>query len=675
MRLINDDFLKKAINEAVLDIVKEDLSAPKLGGGLGGPKLGGGLGGPKLGGGLGGPKLGGGLGGPKIGGQQAQGQQGDVTGGKMKDGTYLPRVEYAYYEKWWEDENPNNNSADGDVEEILKVGLNYIYDQHIPYLLNKWGAEYSDVFTAQGIRNKDKNGPGRYIQFRVKPGKEQDFKKLIPSLFADIESLSETSGKVQKKTGQLIPTKNTCKYSISLFPKIEQMMLDYVGKAPSKSDVNAMEMKIAQTWKELLSNMQDPATMHKLQSIGGMIYSTTSATLSGNGAPDGDTRGADGFSSGDQLSLQNRIEIFSQDPNATFVTQEWVWRDMFNRRVVDPNQKIIITKSENRKPKDPNAFERACIDCGYSGSAEFFAKKKSGNISTQQLWAVRAKYNKLNPADAFYTKVVAYDYANTELMTDANGNPMKDVFNETPGLADNIKGIPNQSALGADQQLAKSTGQNFVQGQMQSLSDIETEEIGKIIKALTSQKAGRTAPDTGNVGDDIVNNAYIYATMLAKSINFSKQEFEEAYCQAFSAAIAATYGFETPRGATYLRQVLMNRGVDKELSTMINLFFGEYKTFVVEVNRNLMRSAKKLQKAGGLTQPVSNVQAVNEEGIDENGEGVQPVQPLSPDQLSNVLGIPAELFTGEYSVQDDVPSNEQLKEEFFKILDRIELIK
>lgn len=674
MKQINSDILRQIINEAVSEIVNEGPTplgnGPKpLGGGptpLGnGPKpLGGG---PKPLGGLNAPKP---LGKPGAG-QAAQGANSDLKSGKMKDGTFLPRVEYAYYEKWWEDENPNTATSDED-DEILKIGLNYIYDQHIPYLLDKWGQQYSDIFTAQGIRNKDKGGPGRHIQIRVKPGKEQDFEQVIPAMFEDIKSLSETVGKVNKKTGQLVPAKNTCKYSVDLFPKVEQMVIDYIHKAPSKNDTNAMEMKIAQTWKELLSNMQDPATLQKLQNIGGAIYSTTSATLSGNG----DTIGKDGFSAGHQLSMQNRLEIFSQDPNATFVTQEFVWRDLFNRKIVDPNQKIIITKSENRKPKDAAAFEKACINCGFSGSAEFSAKQKSGNLSTQQLWAVRAAYNKLNPADAFFVKVVAYDYANTELMTDDNGNPLEDVFNNTPGLSDNIKGIPNQAAARADQQLAQQTGQQFVQGKMQTLSDPETEEISKIIAALTSQKAGRTAGSSGNVGDDIVNNSYIYASILANGINFSKPEYEEAYKQSFAAAVAATYGFTTQKGAAYLRQVLANRGVDKELSTMINLFFSEYKAFIVEINRNLAMIAKKLKKSGvQVTAPVSSVQqSVNEEGDTAEQTNLHSVNPLTPEQLSNVLGVPAELFTGGYEIQDDVPQQQELQESFFNMLDRIELV-
>lgn len=659
MKQIDANFLEKAINEAIEE-------ATPLGGGNSPKPLG--QGGPKpLG--QGGPKpLGGGKGPKPLGGGSAQAANSQQQGGKRADGTFAPSVEYAYYEKWWEDENPNKSDAT-DEDEVLKVGIGHIFDQHINYLLDKWNRDYSNILTAQGIRNKAKEDTGRHIQLRIKPGEEKNFMAIIPELSKDIASLSETSGKILKKTGALQQTPKVCKYDLPFFPRFEQILKDYISKAPSKADTGRMEANIAKTWKELLQNMKDPATLQKIQGIGGMIYSTTSTSLT-----NGDVRGKGGIDAGHQLSMQNRIEVFSQDPNATFVTQEFVWRDYFNREIVDPSQTIIITKPTSRKPKDSNAFEQACIRCGFSGAAEFADRQKKGEISTQQLWAVRAAYNKLNPADTYFSKIIVYDVANTRVMLDSNGNPMEDKFNTEMGLVDNLKGIPNQNTLAADQTLAQQTGQNFIQGQMTGKTDDEMAEIGKIIEAMTMVKAGTVAGKSGNLGDDIVSNCYLYAKMLANGINFSKDEYTEAFCQSFACAVAATYGIESPKGADYLRRVLANRGVDKELATMINLFFTDYKAFIVEINRQLQMAAKRMKKSGAkVSQAIPNVQSQQTVNEEENMDtSITPVQPLTADELSKVLGIPAELMTGEYEVQEDTPGQKEIRESFYSFMDRMD---
>ncbi len=637
MKRISDDNLKKIINESLEEVMTEGPTP--LGSG---PKP---LGnGPKpLGGG---PKpLGGNL---KP--QAPAGGNDKVEGGKMKDGSFLPSVEDVYYEKWWEENNPNAGNATNE-DEVLKAKVGFIFPVHREYLQKKWENDYADTFatfwdTRSGV-----------MKFVVNPGKEKDFISDIPAIFNDIASLNGVYPKFGAKQGwKLNPVKGQFNYSVNLFPKIEQQFKDYIAKAPSKADLQQREANIAATWKELLMNMQNPTTLQKLQNIAGAVYSTTSASLSS------DVKGKGGFDAGHQISYQNKIEVFSQDPNATFVTQEFVWRDLYNRQIIDPNRKILITKPTSRKPRDQKAFERACIECGYSGAEEFAKRKKAGNISTQELWAVQSKYNMLNPGDTQFGRVVVYDVANTELMKDANGNPMEDVFNNEMGLIDNIKGIPNDKAISADKQLAQQTGQQFVQGQMAGPTDEELEKINSIITAIVSQKTGTVASTTGNIGDDIVDNAYHYAKYLAGSINFSKPEYKEAYCQAFSSAVAATYGFPTPKGAQYLRQVLSNRGVDSELSTMINLFFSEYRSFVVEVNTQLMKERKKMKK---VSAPVSNVQPVVEEEVSEGFDGgFTPIQPLSAEQLSTVLGIPVELFNGQ----------QKMEESFFNMLERMDKV-
>ena len=699
MRFISSTDLKKIINEAVANLMKEDstpgaggLGGGLLGGGLGNPnkgggsKLGGGLGNPKLGGGLGNPKLGGGLGNPggkfsgtsNLVGNQANGKQFNTEGGELKDGSHLPKVLNARFEKWHEEENPNRDNATND-DEILKVDIGYIFPQHSEYLKSEWEQKYSDIFTPQWF------GYGKnYMEFRVKPDKEQDFINIVPDIFDDIAKLSGVNPKFYKKKGwTMVPSGKNGIYHTELFKDKVAETIDYITKAPSKYEMEKRDFNVASTWKELLSNLEDRETLNKMQGIAGMVYSTQSASLSGGNPYDKKGRRV-----GHVLSVENKIEVFAQDPNAEVVTQEWVWRDMYNRKIVDKSKTIIITKPTSRKPRDPQAFDKACIRCNYGGANDFYDQQKRGELSLPQIWAVRAEYNKLNPADTFFGSIIVYDVKNTELMTDENGNPLPDKFNTEVNLSNNLLGIPNAATDVADQQLAQSLGKQFVKGEMQELTDDEVKEIGATIRAIASRDAN-TAIDTGNIGDDIVSNCYALAKLKARNINFSKPEFEEAYCQAFSCSVAATYGFQSPKGAQYLRQCLANRGnTDKELSTMIQMFFAYYKKFIAEVNYDLAKKAKAMKQGGSkLSTPVSNIRpmkkAVEEDGANaEQGVDIKPVPPLSPEQLSNVLGIPAEMLTGEYGaqeevqdeVQDDTQTNQQIQESFFNMLDRIELI-
>lgn len=683
MKVINRQQLRNLINEAVFQMMNEDGN---LGGGLG-SGLGGGLGKPSggLGGGLGKPTggLGGGLGKPAGGkfsgtsnlvGNNASVKQFSTEGGILKNGEHLPKVLNARFEKWHEAENPNRDTATND-DEILKVDIGYIYPQHVEYLKSLWEQNYADVFTPEWIgRGKD------YMEFRVKPDKEQDFINAVPQIFNDIASLSEVDPKFYKKKGwDLRKTPKKCVYKTDAFDDKVAETIDYVTKAPSKYEMERRDFNIATTWKELLTHMEDSSTLKKLQGIGGMVYSTQSATLSGsNQAPDaGNPYDKRGRKVGHVISYLNKIEISFQDPNAEFVTQEWVWRDMYNRRIIDKSKTIIITKPTTRKPRNPQAFEKACIMCNYGSANDFYDQKKRGELSLPQIWAVQAQYNKLNPADTMFGPVIVYDVKNTELMTDENGNPLPDKFNDEVNLSNNILGIPNAVTDAADQQLAQQLGQRFVQGEMQELTDDELSEINNTIAAKASMEAG-TSQRTGNIGDDIVSNCYRLAKVKAAGITFSKDEYEEAYCQAFACAVAATYGFPSQKGAKYLSACLSNKGnTDKELSTMIQLFFAYYKRFVSEINYELAKKAKVMKKSGAkLSAPVSNIQkVVEEDGVDmaQTAE-FKPVQPLTPAQLSGVLGVPAEMFTGEYEAQNDGMTNQQLQESFFGLLDRIELV-
>jgi len=678
MKQISSDFLKIAINEAINEMFGEAgptggmNAAPPRGGMNAAPPKGGMAAAPPKGGLAAAPPKGGLAGAKPV----AAGQPAQDEDGKMKDGTYVPKVTYAYYEKWWEDENPNvqNGGKPEDDEEVLKVGLDYVFPQHQMPLIEKWNQEYPDIMTVQKIWNRVKGDTAAHIQFRIKPGKENDFLGIIDNLYNDIASLDGTAPVKDKATGDWkypVPKKGVGKYSLNLFDKSKIKMADYVKKAPSKAEIEQIDFKAADTWRELLSNMQDKDTLKALSSIGGVVYTTTMT--------------AKGIQEGNQISDRNKIEILRQRPDFAqraaagekiFVTQAWYWRDHFNREIVDPSQKIVITKPTSRKPADKAAFEKAVLKCGWTSVDEFKQKEKSGDISSQERWAVYAMYNKLNPADTHFGPVIVYEYANTQLIP---GKP--DVFNDERGLADNIYNIPNDAAIRDNGAVVQQTDNGPAPGQARS--DQELEEVSKIVASIVYNKTKSSVVDTGNPGDDVVDNVYKYAEFLALNINFAKPQYKEAYCQSLASAVAATLGFPTIKGASYLKQVLSNRGADMELKTMILLFMRKYQELMFEINEQWRKSVNKLKKAGRIQAPAQAkaVGGVNEEGIGGEATGTDEFKPLSIEQLGDVLGVPLEqIVNGEmdtengYEVADAPQSTQSIQESFFNLLDRIELL-
>lgn len=690
MNFVSNEDLRKIINEAVNSVLKEagapggGMAGPIPGGGMAGPRPGGGMAGPRPGGGMAGPKPGGGMAGPRPGGGMAAPKPGgsannaaasptddtqEEEGGKMKDGTYVPKCEYAYYEKWWEPENPTVEKGEtpSEDDEVLKIGLNYIYPQHMEPLITKWNANYSDIFTAQKMWNKKKGDTAAYIQIRVKPGKEQDFVNLTKTLYDDIASLSETDGKtIDKKTGNLKITKNKAKYSTNVFEKSRIYLVDLVKKAPSKADMNRIELKAADSWRELLSNMNDPKTLNALSTIGGVVYTTSLNT---------DKK------QGHVLTDRNKIQIISQRPDIAvraqngeriFVTQEWVWRKYFNREIVDPSQKMTIIKPTSHKPSNPQAFEKACQNCGYASVDEFKAATKN---SQHKRWAVYAEYNKINPADTLFGPVVVYEYANTQLIP---GKP--DLFNDEEGLADNIYNVPNDASIRANGiQQAPDASQ---QPAAKTRSDEELEEISNLVADIIHSHTQSSVVRTGNPGDDIAENVYKYGQYLSINIGFAKPEYREAYCQSLAAAVAATLGFPTIKGANYLRKVLSNRGADMELKTMLILFIRKYQELMLEINEEWKSKVSSLRKSGKFANSPTYKKVVEEDGnINAQSADANPIGVLSVNQLSNVLGVPIEKIIndgntdneGYENVDPEIKANE-LQESFFRMLDRIELI-
>lgn len=561
---------------------------------------------------------------------------------KQGSNGFSPSVEYVYYEQ----DKANNT-------EHLVVGLGYIYDSHHSILMNEWSKKYGQIFLTRRVssdNDKTQNGSNvpSILELHVNPGKEAEFEQIVPDL---VQSIADKSGKTLKmgvKSGE---------YDLTKMQNLSQYIIDQIASAPNKADIERAKERCVDTWMSLLSKMEDPATMKKLSKIAGTVYNVQSPSIKASNA-------------GHQISLGNRAEVYSQLPNATFVTQEWTWNNIFNRDVVDKSQFALIFKPKTKKPSDLVAFNKAAQLCGYADYDDFKKKRRAKQLSQQQVFAVQAQYNLLNPNTTDFIAVKVYDVANTQLR-----QGMPDVFANEIGFEDNIQGVPNAAAKAADAQLAAAAGQQYNPGQIVTKTEDEVYEIKQIIFALCSQ-AGVSVNSVGDVGDDIVHACYKYAEIvLAPKFGKIKPEYVQAFCYGFSSAIAATYGFASNRGAQFLSSVMANRKQETALRTVVNEFFMDYKKFVLTINRELMKSHSKMRKAG---MKVSAPKKVAVEEADANNVSMGLPQPMSFNEFSKFMGVDFGAAgleeEDEYEEIDTTPTQQQVMESFYNLLDKMELL-
>ena len=157
------------------------------------------------------------------------------------------------------------------------------------------------------------------------------------------------------------------------------------------------------------------------------------------------------------LSWKNAKAIIGSNRNLTFILPEKTWRRDFGR-ILKPNaQPVFVSIPNNRnwkgKWKNPTPIEHTFID-PRDGKPKtiklqstedilnaFYDGKNYEELSTQQQYRVNTLANHLNVKDTF--RIPEYDISDT--VWDPNLNPV-DVFNETIGLENNLKGIPNEKA-------------------------------------------------------------------------------------------------------------------------------------------------------------------------------------------------------------------------------------
>lgn len=672
MKQISSDYLRQIINEAVNETFSEAGAPTPLGGHkpLGGPTP---LNAPKPLNGptpLGGPKPLGSptpLGGPKpVSGQQAQaipqasGSDDSVTfSGKKTNNGFWPGVSSCKYENFYETSDPNEQD-----QQVLKIDIDFIHNVTAQRWINELNQKFSNIiyvtkiqkpWLAKKVKSKAEQDEVKnflyLVRIIVRPGKNTDFVNIADTIIDTLYKMPQVNNKM---------TGFSVKYDPSFEDEFITRIRDMVKKTPTAQEIEEVNMKIADNWTELLANMKDPAIQQKLGNISGIIASSVSAAQAR-----ADVKGDNGFDAGHQLSFRNKMQIFAQDPNATFVTQEFQWRK-WGHEVIDPNKFIIITHP-SRKKVDVNDKDAGAKRSGFAGgNDEFKMRKKRGELQGGEIHAVKMNTQYASSDDVFFYPIKVYDVANTRVIPGAKSKFL-DGPDQERNLSNNILGIPNAAAKAAGVATdASGAAQIPVSTTNDGTNNPQVQEIRDSLVAIVKSKVQASTPqETGNAERDIVNYAYAYANFLLKTAfqGISKPETQEAFSQGFTAAVAIAVGIQDDAAANYLSKALQNRGKDSTLKQLIVQWFDEYTDLMEWVYKDVVKKMK-----------VNKAKAPAKKVVEEDGLGMSAapqIKPVSFGEFEELCGV-EEDGQSMYEEQDDYVGDNAIKESFFALLDRIE---
>lgn len=584
--------------------------------------------------------------------QATGGDDSQAFSGKKTANGFWPGVYACKYENFFETSDPSEQD-----QQVLKIYLDYIHNVTVQRWVDMLNKNFGNILYAVKVQKpwlakkvksqaeKDEMSNFQYlVKIIIRPGKNQDFVNVADQVIDTLYKMPQVKNRM---TG----------FSVAYDPSFEDELItrikDMVNKTPSQNDIEQANIKIADTWMDLLSNMKDPAIQQKLGNISGVISSSISNNVNKGKA---DVKGDNGFDAGHQLSFKNKMQVFAQDPNATFVAQEFLWRK-WGHEVIDPNKFIIITVP-SKKHVDAADKDKGAQMAGFSGgNDEFKLRKKRGELQGGEIHAVKMNSQFVSSDDVYFYPIKVYDVANTRVM-----NGMQSSFldgpNQQRNLSNNLLGIPNAAAKSA-QNTTNDDGSSQLPVSTPSGPNTQLDEIkNSIIAIVKSRLQSSTPQETGNAERDIVNYAYAYAKFLLSSSfpGISKPETKEAFCQGFTAAVAISVDIQDDAAADYLQKALQNRGKDSTIKQLVVQWFNEYVDFLEDVYKDV---SKKL-KANSMKKVV--------EEDNELGTQMPSIKPISLDKFEELCGVEDEL----YEEQEDMPTESMLQESFFRFLDKME---
>lgn len=533
-------------------------------------------------------------------------------------------------------------------DELLTVRIAHVHVQHVAHVVSELNKTYPNILAAKDVSKSARQSTEartsgvapNLIDITVFNGKEQEFESILPNIAFII---AKWSGKANGY------------YTRQSIVKLPASIKGRITAAPTKRDFELAEERIIRNVEELLQKLQNPENL-KVMGL------TGSGKLVGASPSLADLTIKNAESTGWRLSNRNQMLVKSQLPNATFVTSEWAWKNLFNREVIDTDQFAIIVRSNTKKKKDLSSFNQASGQLGYYDPNNrsiqpmdiYNAKRQAGKLSAQQVAAVRNLSNMLNPNKTNFIPEKVFDVANTKLMTDASGNPLPDKWSEEVGYANNLLGLPNTAAQKADIDIAKANGEEYQKVQVTPYSNDELPDILAAFQDIYTTQLGKPPViNNGSIGDKIAGIAYQYANdYICPNFNIQKGDLKTAICNAFAMYFAAVYGFHVQHYAMGFSELLQKAKNDEKYTKV-------FKQIMLEAGSVSNKISKKLQT-------ISHDKAIQR----RNNKAAMAQKQDAQAQDGNAE---QQTTVAESEEIIDEPT-QNLQESFFNLLDRIENI-
>ena len=354
-----------------------------------------------------------------------------------------------------------------------------------------------DVFYVKAIQVKLAKFPS-YSIF-VKPGQVQAFEGMLDKLKTVLEQTQHYKG-VAAGMGYI---------------------QDIISDTPSNEEIANQEKTVVSNWRDLLLMFQDPEVRKRF-----LAYQTTYIKHSE-------------FSPA-VLSRDNVLKILNADPQATFVTQAYVWRNVFNRDIQHGAPSIIITKCDIDIPY--NILE-ADPEVKKYGGWKAVKAASGGKETNYPAWGIKNRIAKEPGHNHFmrFRPVKAYDVRFTIPPTNAKDDKFVNMVN----LVNNLTGELNEVAKTMLKDIDTKAGKG--ERDFKKIEGLENDELLTKFREFTMNKCKLEKipmQETNFPKNDIANGVFAYSYKKSETQNILKDSERNIFASAVCAAVGLTFNID-----------------------------------------------------------------------------------------------------------------------------------
>lgn len=339
---------------------------------------------------------------------------------------------------------------------------------------------------------------GTSSEIVVKHQNLEDFLNTVPNIINELK----------KKGG----------YSERTYKELDGQFQKFIESTPTIEEIKEVQDNISNNWRDLLIRLKDPNNRDNF-----LKFQASREYMRRFG--------------GEPLSEKNIAEVLMADPQATFVTNAYTWRTVFNRRIIGNPTKILISKPVykyvSKNALDNAARQTAAGDIQFSNYKD--AQKKSNN-NNQVLFGIKKRAAQYEISSNSFYKDKVIDVRFTEPI-DANNDP----FMQVAGLVDNLKGELNQVALKSLAELGDEEIKAQINKKLE-IDDTKSSLFQKFNKFLENKclHLDIKISQTGDAVNDLVTNLYNYGMKLAESYNNLTPKSKSLFANILCATVGLT---------------------------------------------------------------------------------------------------------------------------------------